>query len=104
MVRGEPSDAAQAYKGVIPDDRFKAPYMPRAELRHEIEHGVGFWGFEQDGHLVGEMGLQDVEDVMLIRHAYVRTTHRRRGIGGRLRNDLRFKSNTTASRRHMGSR
>ena len=70
MVRGEPSDAAQAYKGVIPDDRFKAPYMPRAELRHEIEHGVGFWGFEQDGHLVGVMGLQDVEDVMLIRHAY----------------------------------
>jgi hypothetical protein len=51
--------------------------MPREELRREIEDGVRFWGYEQDGQLLGVMGLQDVEDVTLIRHAYVRTTHRR---------------------------
>jgi N-acetylglutamate synthase-like GNAT family acetyltransferase len=86
------NDAAQAYKGVIPSDRLKEPYMPSEELRHEIEHGVRFWGFEQDGQLLGVMVLQDVEDVTLIRHAYVRTSHRRRGIGCRLLNDLRLKA------------
>jgi N-acetylglutamate synthase-like GNAT family acetyltransferase len=86
------NDAAQAYKGVIPDDRFKEPYMPSEELRREIEDGVRFWGLEQDGQLIGVMGLQDVEDVTLIRHAYVRTSHRRRGIGRRLLNDLRSKA------------
>ena len=86
------SDAAQAYKGVIPEDRFNDPYMSREELQAEIGHGVRFWGFEQDARLLGVMGLQDVEDVTLIRHAYVRSTHRRRGIGGRLLNDLRSKA------------
>ena len=86
------NDAAQAYEGVIPDDRYQAPYMPPGELRREIEHGVRFWGLEQDGRLLGVMGLQDVEDVTLIRHAYVRTTHRRRGIGGRLLQDLRARA------------
>jgi N-acetylglutamate synthase-like GNAT family acetyltransferase len=86
------NDAAQAYKGVIPEDRFNDPYMPLEELRREIGLGVRFWGLEQDGHLLGVMGLQDVEDVTLIRHAYVRSTHRRRGIGGRLLNDLRSKA------------
>jgi N-acetylglutamate synthase-like GNAT family acetyltransferase len=86
------NDAAQAYKGVIPQDRFHEPYMPGEELKREIEHGVRFWGLEQDGRLLGVMGLQDIEDVTLIRHAYVRTTHRRCGIGGRLLNDLRSKA------------
>jgi N-acetylglutamate synthase-like GNAT family acetyltransferase len=67
----------------------RALTWPHEELRHEIAHGVRFWGFEQDDQLVGVIGLEDVEDVMLIRHAYVRTTHCRRGIGGRLLNDLR---------------
>ena len=66
--------------------------MPAEELTHEVEHGVRFWGLEQDGRLLGVMGLQDVEDVTLIRHAYVRTTQRRRGIGGRLLQDLRAKA------------
>jgi N-acetylglutamate synthase-like GNAT family acetyltransferase len=86
------NDAAQAYKGVIPGDRYKDPYMPAEELTHEIEHGVRFWGLEQDRRLLGVMGLQDVEDVTLIRHAYVRTTHRRRGIGGQLLQDLRSRA------------
>jgi N-acetylglutamate synthase-like GNAT family acetyltransferase len=86
------NDAAQAYAGVIPDERYRDPYMPAAELSLEIEHGVRFWGFEHDGRLLGVMGLQDVEDVTLIRHAYVRTAQRRRGIGGRLLDGLRAKA------------
>jgi N-acetylglutamate synthase-like GNAT family acetyltransferase len=86
------NDAAGAYRGVVPSDRYKEPYMPREELRHEIAHGVRFWGFEQDGQLLAVMGLQNVKNVTLIRHAYVRTTHRRRGIGGRLLSELRSKA------------
>ena len=62
------NDAAQAYKGVIPEDRWKEPYMPREELRHEIQEGVVFWGCEEQGRLMGVMGLQPVQDVSLIRH------------------------------------
>jgi GNAT superfamily N-acetyltransferase len=86
------NDAAQAYQGASPSDRFKDFYMPRDELRRQIEHGVRFWGYEQDGQLLGVMNLQDVEDVTLVRHAYVRTIHRRRGIGGRLLSELRSKA------------
>ena len=78
------NDAAQAYRGVIPADRWHEPYMPETELRHEIDGGVEFWGLEENGLLFGVMGMQDVQDVTLIRHAYVRTSHRRRGIGGQL--------------------
>jgi len=78
------NDAAQAYRGVIPGDRWHEPYMDRDELRAEIEGGVVFWGFERDGRLEGVMGIQDRGEVNLIRHAYVRTRVRRRGIGTRL--------------------
>ena len=83
------NDGAQAYKGVIPADRWTEPYMSRDKLRHEIEDGVVFWGFEDGGALAGVMGLQDVKDVTLIRHAYVRTASRNQGIGGRLLSHLR---------------
>ena len=75
------NEAAEAYRGVIPDDRWHEPYMPEEELRHEIESGVRFWGWEEDGQLVGVMGIQDVQDVTLIRHAYVRTAKRTRASG-----------------------
>jgi N-acetylglutamate synthase-like GNAT family acetyltransferase len=78
------NDAAEAYRGVIPADRWKVPYMSREELQHEIDHGVVFWGYEDAGQLVGVMGIQDVQDVTLIRHAYVRTDRRNQGIGGKL--------------------
>ena len=78
------NDAAQAYKGVIPADCWKEPYMPEDELRHEIAEGVIFWGYEEGGDLVGVMGIQHVQDVTLIRHAYVRTARRNQGIGGKL--------------------
>jgi N-acetylglutamate synthase-like GNAT family acetyltransferase len=82
------NDAAQAYKGIIPADRWHEPYMGREELQHEIDAGVRFWGYEENGKLIGVMGIQDVQDVTLIRHAYVRTTQRRKGIGGRLLSHL----------------
>jgi len=78
------NDAAQAYKGVIPSDRWKEPYMPEEYLRHELDSGVVFWGYEEDGELIGVMAIQDVQDVTLIRHAYVRTSRRNKGIGGKL--------------------
>jgi len=78
------NDAAQAYRGVIPADRWHEPYMPESELRHEIEQGVSFWGYEEGGELVGVMGMQPVQDVTLIRHAYVRTARRGQGIGSQL--------------------
>jgi len=83
------NDAAAAYSGIIPADVWKEPYMSSDELRHEIADGVAFWGYEEDGALVGVMGLQDVQDVTLIRHAYVRTTRRNQGVGGRLLRHLR---------------
>ena len=78
------NDAALIYRGVIPDDCWKEPYMSRAELQHEIEDGVVFWGFEQAGSIAGVMGIQDVKDVTLIRHAYVVTGKQGQGIGSRL--------------------
>ena len=78
------NDAAVAYRGVIPADRFKEPYMPADELRHEMADGVIFWGEETDGRLVGVMGIQDIGDVTLIRHAYVRSECRNQGVGTRL--------------------
>ena len=87
------NDAAQAYKGVIPVDCWNEPYMPKEELLHEIKHGVQFWGYEEDGKLIGVMGLQDVDDVALIRHAYVRTEKRNSGIGGKLITHLKTLTN-----------
>jgi GNAT superfamily N-acetyltransferase len=78
------NDAAQAYKGVIPEDRWKEPYLPTEELRKEIESGVEFYGWKEDNVLVAVMGIQLVNDVTLIRHAYVLTDHQRRGIGENL--------------------
>ena len=86
------NDAAKAYRGIIPADRWKEPYMSKAELRHEIDEGVKFWGYIENGELLGVMGMQDIEDVTLMRHAYVRTVRRRQGIGGRLLSELRKKA------------
>ena len=83
------NDAAQAYRGIIPADRWQEPYMSGEELRHEIDEGVVFWGYEENGELLGVTGMQDVQDVTLIRHAYVRTAKRNQGIGGKLLSALR---------------
>jgi GNAT superfamily N-acetyltransferase len=83
------NDAAEAYRGVIPADCWKEPYMPDDELAAEIARGVRIWGFEADGELQGVMGTEDVKDVTLIRHAYVRTARRNRGVGAALLAHLR---------------
>jgi N-acetylglutamate synthase-like GNAT family acetyltransferase len=87
------NDGAQAYKDVIPADRWTEPYMSREKLQHEIDEGVVFWGYEESGTLAGVMGIQQVEDVTLIRHAYVRTSSQKRGIGAQLLSHLRELAN-----------
>ena len=76
--------AATAYAGVIPADRYHVPYMPADELRDEIAAGVSFWGWHDPDGLSGVMGIQDVVDVTLIRHAYVTPARQGAGIGSRL--------------------
>jgi GNAT superfamily N-acetyltransferase len=83
------NDGAQAYKGTIPADRWTEPYMSREKLQKEIDDGVVFWGYEEGGELAGVMGIQEVRDVTLVRHAYVRTSSQKRGIGGKLLSHLR---------------
>jgi len=82
------NDAALAYRGHVPDDCLHNPYMSRSELLHEIESGVRFSGWDDNGVLLGVMGLQDVQDVSLIRHAYVRSSAQGQGIGGKLLDHL----------------
>jgi GNAT superfamily N-acetyltransferase len=81
--------AAEAYRGVIPDDRWHEPYMDAIELDAEITAGVAFWGLESDSVLAGVMGVQPVAGVHLIRHAYVDPRSQRQGVGGRLLRHIR---------------
>jgi len=83
------NDAAQAYKDVIPSDRWKDPYMSSEELKREIETGVEFYGWKENDTLLGVMGIQPVKDITLIRHSYVLTKHQRRGIGEKLLKHLK---------------
>ncbi len=83
------NEAAMAYKGVIPADRWHDPYMPSDELEAEIAAGVRFTGYTIDGLLVGVMGIQSVRNVRLIRHAYVLSNYQGHGIGSALINQLR---------------
>jgi GNAT superfamily N-acetyltransferase len=80
--------AAQKYRGVIPADRWHEPYMSGKELAAELAAGVEFWGAEIDATLAGVMGVQQVLDVDLIRHAYVLPAFQRKGIGGLLLAEL----------------
>ena len=87
------NDGAQAYRGTIPADRWTEPYMSGEKLQHEIDDGVVFWGYEDDGALMGVMGIQPVRDVTLIRHAYVRTGAQKKGVGSQLLAQLRELTN-----------
>ena len=88
-IRAIINDGAQAYRGIIPADRWTEPYMSAEHFQHEIAAGVVFWGYEEAATLVGVMGIQHVQEVTLIRHAYVRTTSQKRGIGAQLLSHLR---------------
>ena len=83
-VRAVINDAAAAYKNTIPPQLYREPWMSEEYLRDELSRGVRFWGAEEEGELAGVMGVQDIEDVTLIRHSYVRTVRRRGGIGSAL--------------------
>jgi len=78
------NDAAIFYKGKIPTDMWKVPYMPAPELKEEIQSGVHFYGLKKDNALIAVMGIQPVNNVTLIRHAYVLTSHQRKGHGEKL--------------------
>jgi len=86
------NDAATAYRNVIPADRWKEPYMEMEELKEQIKDGVVFYCFEERNEVIGVMGIQDKQDVNLIRHAYVRTLKRKGGIGTQLLDYLLLKS------------
>jgi N-acetylglutamate synthase-like GNAT family acetyltransferase len=78
------NDAALAYRGVIPADRWHDPYMPAGELQKQIDEGVAFSVAEDEGQMLGVMGIQDRGEVALVRHAYVSTTVQRGGVGTKL--------------------
>jgi GNAT superfamily N-acetyltransferase len=89
------NDAAQAYKGVIPEDRWKEPYMPAEELAEEIRSGVQFYAWMENNTVVAVMGIQQVNEVTLIRHAYVTPNQQRRGIGAKLLTHLLTMAHTS---------
>ena len=78
------NDGASAYKGIIPDDRWHIPYMSQDELKSQIGEGVEFWGYLKKNLLLGVMGIQSKKNLTLIRHAYIRTDQRNKGIGSSL--------------------
>ncbi len=82
------NDAAIVYKGIIPADRWHEPYMSEQELHDQMNDGVQFWCYVDEEKTIGVMGIQNKTDVTLIRHAYVRTTARNKGIGSKLLNHL----------------
>jgi N-acetylglutamate synthase-like GNAT family acetyltransferase len=75
------NQAAQAYRDVIPADRWHEPYMPQDQLESDIAQGVVFWVAEEDGCVLGVMGIQDRGDFALVRHAYVTPGTQRKGVG-----------------------
>ena len=81
--------AAEAYRDVIPADRWHEPYMPVEELLSEMAAGVAFTGYAPYGELVGVMGIQQVKNVRLIRHAYVLHNWQGLGVGSALIANLR---------------
>jgi len=89
------NDGAAAYKGIIPADRWHDPYMSREELQKQIEEGVEFWRYAEDEGILGVMGIQHKGDVTLIRHAYVRSIQRNKGIGSLLLKHLCAMTSTT---------
>jgi GNAT superfamily N-acetyltransferase len=87
------NQAATVYKGVIPDDRYHEPYMTQKELRHEMAH-MSFLGWYEGGKLVGVMGFQPIQDVTLIRHAYVLPEYQGKGVGTSLLNQMKMRTRT----------
>jgi len=98
------NDAARAYRGVIPADRWHEPYMSTGELTKDVTDGVHFWVAEQDECVTGVMGVQDKGDVALVRHAYVASATQRSGVGTGLLRHVESLTQQTGSDRDLGSR
>ena len=75
------NDAAVKYKGIIPNDCWHEPYMSKQELVKEFANDIRIFGYNQNNKLVGVMGIQQIKDVTLIRHAYTLTHYQGTGIG-----------------------
>tara|TARA_B110000263_G_scaffold10640_1_gene9057 strand:- start:109 stop:591 length:483 start_codon:yes stop_codon:yes gene_type:complete len=78
------NDASIKYKGVIPDDCWKEPYMSEQELIDEFSDGVRVYGYNHNNELIGVIGIQEVKDVVLIRHAYTLSSYQGKGVGSKL--------------------
>jgi len=89
------NDASLKYKGIIPDDCWHQPYMSEQELIDEFSDGVRMYGYHLNNTLIGVIGIQEVKDVILIRHAYILTSYQNKGMGSVLLEDLLKKNNNT---------
>ena len=78
------NNASLKYKGIIPDDCWHEPYMSEQELIDEFSDGVRIYGYHHNNNLIGVIGMQEVEDVILIRHAYTLTSYQGKGTGSAL--------------------
>ena len=78
------NDASLRYKGIIPDDCWNEPYMSEQELIDEFNDGVRMYGYHLNNKLIGVIGVQEVKDVVLIRHAYTLTSYQGKGTGSSL--------------------
>jgi len=90
------NDASLRYKGIIPDDCWHEPYMSEQELVDEFKDGVRMYGYHLNNKLIGVIGIQEVKDVILIRHAYTLTSHQGKGMGSALLEYL-LKNNRNSS-------
>jgi len=78
------NEASLKYKGVIPDNCWNEPYMSEQELINEFNDGVCMYGYHHNNILIGVIGVQEVKDVILIRHAYTLSSHQGKGVGSAL--------------------
>ena len=78
------NDASLKYKDVIPDDCWNEPYMSEQELIGEFNDGVGMYGYHYNNTLIGVIGIQEMKDVILIRHAYTLSSYQGKGVGSAL--------------------
>ena len=78
------NDASIKHKGVIPDDCWKEPYMSEQELIDEFSDGVRIYGYNHNNELIGVIGIQEMKDVVLIRHAYTLSSYQGKGAGSAL--------------------
>ena len=78
------NDASLRYKGIIPENCWHEPYMSEQELIDEFNNKIHMFGYHKNNKLIGVIGVQEVKDVILIRHAYTLTAYQGKGTGSAL--------------------